>query len=62
MTRSCVTDFFWRGRGTHYFEDTKIGRQQSLETKDKYHARTVVYTTNEALCRLMIKSIDGLCL
>lgn len=39
---------FRRGWGTYYYEDTETGQQQSLQTRDKYQARTVVHTMNEA--------------
>jgi len=40
---------FRRGWGTHNCEDTESGKRESLETKGKYHARTLVYRMNEAL-------------
>jgi len=45
---------FRRGWGTCYCEDTETGHQESLQTKDKYQARTIVHTKNEAVRQPML--------
>jgi hypothetical protein len=40
---------FRRGWGTWYCEDTQTGKQETLHTKDRHQARTIVQAKNEAL-------------
>jgi hypothetical protein len=45
---------FTRGWGTYYFQDVETGKQESLKTRDKHQARTLVHTLNEAVRQPML--------
>ncbi|HXT13802.1 MAG TPA: tyrosine-type recombinase/integrase [Candidatus Angelobacter sp.] len=45
---------FKRGWGTYYFQDVETGKQESLKTRDKHQARTLVHTMNEAVRQPML--------
>ena len=56
--------YLYRRRGTHYLQDSRTGKQQSLETKDRNAAHRVLElkrqtTADPAYSHYILKKLSG---